>query len=43
MTKREKAAMREAFQSLLFTLGEIIFALVFFPLAYLLFVFAFAL
>ena len=43
MTKREKAQLRAAFRSLLFTIGEILFGLIFFPLLYLLFVLAFAL
>lgn len=43
MTKRERQQLRSAFQSLLFTLGEIIFALIFFPLIYLITVLIFAL
>lgn len=43
MTKRERQQLKAAFQSLLFTLGEILFALVFFPLLYLITVLVFAL
>lgn len=43
MTKRERQQLRQAFRSLLFLMGEIIFALIFLPLAYLLFVLAFTL
>ena len=43
MTKRERQQLHAAFRSLLFTLGEILFCLVFFPLAYLIIVLAFAL
>ena len=43
MTKRERQQLRAAFRSLLFLIGEILFALIFFPLAYLLFVLVFAL
>lgn len=43
MTKRERQQIRQAFRSLLFTLGEILFALVFFPLLYIIICLAFAL
>ena len=43
MTSRERQQIRAAFRGLLFLMGEILFCLVFFPLAYLLFVLVFAL
>ena len=43
MTSRERQQLKAAFRSLLFTLGEILFCLVFFPLAYVLICLAFAL
>lgn len=43
MTKRERQQLRQAFRSLVFLIGEILFALVFFPLIYLITVLVFAL
>lgn len=43
MTSRERQQLRSAFRSLIFTLGEILFALIFFPLIYIITVLVFAL
>lgn len=43
MTKREKAQIKAAFRSLIFLIGEILFALIFFPLLYIIICLAFAL